>query len=49
MGRGVGAGSAMENAILTVVFEFVKCLFVGIVRLFVVTSFVAIGVRLWEL
>jgi hypothetical protein len=45
----VGAGSAMEKAILAVVLEVVMCLFVGIVRLLVVTSTVVIGVRLWEL
>jgi hypothetical protein len=47
----VGAGSAMEKAIfaVAVVLEVGICLFVGIVRLFVVTSAVAIGVRLWEM
>jgi hypothetical protein len=39
----------MEKAIFAVVLGVVMCLFVGIVRLFVVTSAVAIGVGLWEL
>lgn len=45
----MGAGSAMENAIVAVVLEVDMCLIVGIMRLSVVTSVVAIGVRLWEL
>ena len=45
----MGAGSAIENAILAVALVVVTCLFEVIVRLFVVTSVVAVGVRLWEL